>query len=120
MDSLPICVLEDCTVEWATEEGILTFPGEVYTVEELVHHLHVAATREPHILNMNLLGELRARIAIGGPWAAISFHHLFFGEKLPFDHPPSWYAIPDQPPTTDSIAFVRMDIADDIPADRLL
>jgi hypothetical protein len=124
MDATPLCNLVDCTVQYATDEGILPpTPGDMFTVEELVGHLRAAAARLPHKLNMNLPNQLRATIHIGGPLAAITLHHLYFGRPpIPPGHPPTLYARPERPLTTGCVAFLTAGSTaeDDVNAERLL
>src|SRR5262245_25197648 len=103
-----LCILWDCTLEhFSDEEGFLPpVPGGISSVPELVDYLRFAATRGPHIVGMDLPGQLRAWIAIGGPWGAVELVHVFFGQQVPADHPPSWRALPDQPVPVEYVGFL--------------
>jgi hypothetical protein len=69
MGKKPLCILRDCSLPLVSEELLLPpVPGGISSVPELEDYLRVAATRPPHMVRMDLPGQLRTWVAIGGPW----------------------------------------------------
>jgi hypothetical protein len=120
MGNLPLCVLKDCVESYPDDGPASPIPGDVYTVEELVGHLKAATAGPPRRFNLELPGDIRVHVCLGGPWAAISWHPLFFGPLPPPPLPPAWYARPEQPLADEEVSFLLSSRAGDIPAERLL
>jgi hypothetical protein len=119
-----LCTLRDCRQpQFSDEEGWLPpVPGDISTPGELLDHLRIAATRRPHTLHMELPGRVRVAIFVGGPWGSVEVYHLFVGNRIPSDHPPSWHVLADRPPPVEFVAFWAegSEATVDVPADCLL
>jgi uncharacterized protein (TIGR02996 family) len=124
MRAEPLCILWDCTIEYGTEDGFLPpVPGEIPSVAELVEYLHAAAARPPHALRMDLPGEFRAWIHIGGPLGAVHLTKVYLRQPVPADAPGAWIAMPGRPlPLSAVVSFLTdgSQGADDIDGDQLL
>lgn len=124
MSAEPLCTLRDCTFPHADEEGILPpTPGAVHTIAELLEHLHAAAARRPHALRMDLPGEFRAWIHIGGPFGAVRLGRVYLQQPMPANAAGDWIAMPDRPlPVSEYVSFLTdgSTSEDDIGGDQLL
>src|SRR5436309_14570739 len=122
MRAEPLCVLRDCTLEYINEDGILPpVPGEIFSAAELAEYLHAAAARAPFALRMDLPGEFRAWIHLGGPLGAVYVSRVYLGRPVPIDAPGAWVALPDPPlPAVEFVAFLTegSNGADDIAAEH--
>jgi hypothetical protein len=120
MGEMPICILKDC-VESFSDNGPLTpVPGDVDSVAELVGHLRAAVAGSPRQFNMELPGDVRVVLWLGGPWAAIQWCHLHFGRLPPPGHPPMWRARAEYPADIEYVPFLLSTREVDIQAEWLL
>jgi uncharacterized protein (TIGR02996 family) len=93
------------------------------TLGDLVEYLHTAAARPPHALRMDLPGEFRAWIHIGGPLGSVHLTKVYLGQPMPANPPGAWIAMPDRPlPMSECVSFLTEGSrgADGIYGDQLL
>ena len=78
----PLGILVDRTIDFSSDEGFLPYePGEFETLEDLLELLHAEARREAHVLHLDIPGNLRALLAIGGELGAISVCPLVYPDR---------------------------------------
>jgi uncharacterized protein (TIGR02996 family) len=123
MRAEPLCILWDCTIEHVTDEGLLPpNPGAISSISKLAEYLHAAAARPPHALRMDLPGDYRAWIHIGGPLGAVHVTKVYLRQPMPANPPGGWIAMPDRPlPMSEFVSFLTDGShgADDIDGDQL-
>jgi uncharacterized protein (TIGR02996 family) len=121
---MTLCILRDCTLAYIDEEGIVPpIPGAIDTVAELAAYLHAASVRSPFALRMDLPGEYRAWIHIGGPLGAVNVTKVYLSQPIPTNAPGAWQAMPDRAlPLSVFVAFLTegSQAEDDICGDHLL
>jgi hypothetical protein len=95
----------------------------VHTVAELVEHLRAAATGPPRQFNLELPGNVRVVLHLGGPWAAIRWCHLSYNGLRP---PSDWQARAERPPPVLRVSFLlsgrEVDVGPEwlLPADEVV
>lgn len=117
----PLCVLKDCVESFCDDGPLDPVPGTVHTVAELDGHLRAAAAGPPRQFNLELPGDIRVVLHLGGPWAAITWCHLHFGPlPPPPGHPPTWRARAERPPAVEYVPFLLSTREADVQAEWLL
>lgn len=118
----PLCVLKDCVESFSDDGPLDPVPGAVHTVAELVGHLRAAAAGPPRQFNLELPGDVRVVLHLGGPWAAIYWTHLCYNRPGPlqFNYPPAWQARASHPPAVEYVQFLLSGRDIEVPAEWLL
>ena len=107
MDDGSLCVLKDCVESFSDDGPLDPVPGEMYTVAELVGHLRAAVAGPPRQFNLELPGDIRVVLHLGGSWAAIRWCRLCYNRLGP---PPSdrtaSQARAERPPPIPPVSFM--------------
>ncbi|HZZ78367.1 MAG TPA: hypothetical protein VFE62_07600 [Gemmataceae bacterium] len=121
MGEVPLCTLRDCLASYPDNGAPTAIPGDMNTAAELASHLRAAAVGTPRQFNMDLQGNVRVVLWLGGPWAAIAWCHLHFGPlPPPPSHPSPWRVRAKHPPPVEYVSFLLATRETDIQAEWLL